>query len=99
MHAVPGGCPWVVLRAVAQKVDSLANFPFRRAHRAEVCTAYPARLAASGALAGLDVVLRRSAARFPVSCRELDRGFPWVAAGLVLLDARRVHQVPQPLVE
>lgn len=86
------------LRAAAQKVDSLANFPSHRGHQAVVCTFYLARLAASGASAGLDVVLRRCAARFREWSRELVRGFPWVAAERVLLDARRVHQVPQPLV-
>jgi len=88
----------VVLRAAAQKVDSLANFPFHPGHRAAACTVYPGHLAASGASAGLDVVLRRCAVRFLESFPELVRGFPSVAAELVLLDAPRTHQVPQPLV-
>jgi hypothetical protein len=88
----------VVLRAAAQKVDSLANFPFHRVHRAAVCTVYLARLAASGASAGQGVVLRRSAVRFPASSRELVRGFPWAEAETERQGARRAHQVPQPLV-
>jgi hypothetical protein len=88
----------VVLRAAAQKVDSLANFPFHRGHRAVVCTAYLARLAASDASADPDVVLRRSAVRFLVSSRELVRDFPWEEAETELQGARQAHRVPQPLV-
>jgi hypothetical protein len=88
----------VVLRALVQKVDSLANFPFHRGHRAAARTVYLARLAALGASAGLDVALRPSAARFPESSRELDRDSPWAAAELVQLDAPQARLVPQPLV-
>jgi hypothetical protein len=88
----------VVPRAVAQKVDSLANFPFHLGHRAAVCTVYLVRLAASAASAGPDVVLRRNAVRFPESSQELVRGFPWAAVEQALLDAPRAHLGPQPLV-
>ncbi len=88
----------MVLRAVVQKVDSLANFPFHRGHRAAVCTVYLARLVASGASAGLDVVLRRSAVHFPESFRELVRDFPWEEVETELQGARQAHRVPQPLV-
>jgi hypothetical protein len=85
----------VVLRAAAQKVDSQANSPFRPGHRAAVCTVCLGRLAALGASAGPDVVLRRSAVRFPESSQELVRGFPSVTAEQVRL---AVYQGPQLLV-
>jgi hypothetical protein len=85
-----------VLRAVVQKVDSLANFPFHRGHRASVCTVYLARLAASGASAVLDVVLRQSAVRSPALFQELVRGSPLEEAWPELQGAHQVHQVPQP---
>jgi hypothetical protein len=88
----------VVLRAVAQKVDSLANFPFHRGHRAAVYRVYLGHLAASAASAGLDVVLRRCAVRFLELSRELVRGFPSAGAEQVLLDAPQVYPVPQLLV-
>jgi hypothetical protein len=87
-----------LLRDVAQKVDSPANFPFHPGHRAAVCTVYLARLAASGASAGQDVVLRRSAGRFLASSRELVRGFPLAAGEQVRQGAPRAHQMQQPLV-
>jgi len=87
-----------LLRDVAQKVDSPANFPFHPGHRDAVYTVYLARPAASGAWAAPDVVHRRSAVRFLASCRELVRGFPLAAGEQVRRGAPRAHQAQQPLV-
>lgn len=88
----------MVLRAAAQKVGSLANFPFHRGHRAAVYRVYLGHLAASAASAGLDEVLRRCAVRFLESSPELVRDSPSAAAEQVLPGAPLAHQVPQPLV-
>ena len=87
----------MVLRAAAQKVDSLANFPFHLGHQAVVCTVYLDRLAALGASAGLGVVLRRSAVRFPELSQELVRGFLSAEAWPELQGAPQVHRARQLL--
>jgi hypothetical protein len=72
------------------------NSLFHPGHRIGVCTAFPDRLAASDALAGQDVVLRRNAARFPASFQALARGCLWVTGEKARSDAHRVHPMPQP---
>jgi len=84
------------LRGAAQKVDSLANFPFRPAHPAAACTVFPVRLA-SDASADPDVV-RPSVGRFPARFPAQVRDFPSAMAAQVQLAARPVKPVPQPQV-
>jgi len=82
-------------RAAAQKVDSQANSLFHRGHRTAACTVFPDRLAASDALAGRDVALRPSVARFPAWFLARVRGYPWATGAQAPPDAHRARQVPQ----
>jgi hypothetical protein len=72
------------------------SFRFHPGHQAAAYIVFPARRAASGASAGRDVVPRQSAARFPVSFRELVRDSPLALAETAWRDALRPPQVPQP---
>jgi hypothetical protein len=72
------------------------NSLFHQAHRTVVCTVFPVRLAASDALAGQDVVLRRNAARFLASFQALARGCLWATGEKARSDAHRVRPAPQP---
>ena len=86
-----------MIRAVAQKVDSQANFRFHQGRQNAVCTVFPDRLVASDALAGPDVVLRRSAARFQESFQAPVRDCPWVTGEKARSDAHPPRQALQPL--
>jgi hypothetical protein len=73
------------------------NSRFHRDRQASACIVYPDRfLAASGALAGLDVVLLRSAARFQASFQALVRDSPLAMVEKAPQVALQSHQVPQP---
>jgi hypothetical protein len=95
VHADLGEYRWASLRAVAQKADSQANSLFHPDHRTAVCTAFPDRSrAASGALAGLGVVLRQSVAHYRASFQEPVRDSPLAMGALAPLDALQVLQPP-----
>jgi hypothetical protein len=74
------------------------NFPYRLDHPTAACIVFPDRQAASGALAGRDVVLHLSVARSQESFREPALDSPSGVAGRALQDALQAHQVPQPQV-
>ena len=74
------------------------SFRFHPGHQTAAYIVFPDRRAASGASAGRDVVPHPSAARFPVSFRELVRDSPLASAETAWQDALRPSQVPQPLV-
>jgi hypothetical protein len=69
------------------------SFLSHRDHPVAACTVFPDRRAASGALAGRDVVLPLSAARFPESFPELVRDSRSASAETAQQDAL---QAPQP---
>jgi len=94
----PDECQWASLRAVVQKVDSLANCQSLPDHQAAACTVFPARLAASGAWVGPDVDLRQNAARFPASFQALAPGSPSPLAERAQQDVPQARQVPPPQV-
>ena len=78
-------------RAVAQTVDSLANFPSHLVHPIAACTVFLGRPVASGALAGPDAVLHRIAVRFPESSLALARDYPSALDGTAWLGALQAH--------
>ena len=94
MRGVQGECPWALLLAVAQKVDSQASSLFRQGRRTSVCTVFLDRQVASAALAGLGVALRQSAVRSLASFQELARGCLSATGAQVPLDALRARQLP-----
>jgi len=69
----------------------MANFPSRLAHRASACTVFLGRLAASGALAAQDAVLRRIAVRFPESFPAQVRDYPSAAVVTAWRGALQAH--------
>jgi hypothetical protein len=98
-HVDPDECQWASIRVVAQKDDSQANFRFRPVRRTAACTVFPDRQAASGALAGRDVVLRPSVARFRASFQALVPGCPWATGEKAHSDAHPARLALQPLDE
>jgi len=73
------------------------NFRFHPVRQVSACIVFPDRqTAASDALAGPDVVLRRSAARFQASFQAPARDFPLASAEKARQDVLQSHQVPQP---
>jgi hypothetical protein len=72
------------------------NFPYRLDHPTAACIVFPDRQVASGALAGRDVVLHPSAARFLASFREPALDSPSAMAETAWQDAPQAHRVPQP---
>jgi hypothetical protein len=98
-HGDPDECQWASIRAVVQKVDSQANSLFHPVHRTAACTVFPDRQAASGALAGRDVVLLPSVARFRESFQALVRDCRLAMGEKAHSDAHPARQVPQPLDE
>jgi hypothetical protein len=80
-------------RGVAQKVDWLANFPFRRDRRAAASTVCLGRRPAAGALADRDAVHRRSVDRFLASFRGRVRDCLSASGEMARQDERRWRQV------
>lgn len=72
------------------------NSPSHLDHPTAACIVFPDRQVASGALAGRDVVLHPSAARFLASFREPALDSPSAMAETAWQDAPQAHRVPQP---
>lgn len=72
------------------------NSPSHLDHPTAACIVFPDRQVASGALAGRDVVLHPSAARFLASFREPALDSPSAMAEMAWQDAPQALQGPQP---
>ena len=93
--AAPDACPWASVRAAAQKVDSLASFPFLPGLQPVACIVCLDRPAASVALAGRDAALP-CAVRFRVLFQELVRDCPLASGEKEWSDVPQQHLVPPP---